>query len=173
MLLTRKLGYFFDIQHFKIITRTTSDNIILGLLRWCQWDPPVSARDERVMGFNPWLKRSPGRGHGDPFQYSCLENPMDRGAWQATVHRVTYQAIPNFQDTYIDIIYSYKSNVIIISYLTMLPMYYKCKISLTSLISLFKRRENKSLEIFQGKLLPGQKDFIQNLKFAKISKGFG
>ena len=33
--------------------------------------------------------RSPGRGHGNPLQYSCLENPMDRGAWWATVHRVT------------------------------------------------------------------------------------
>ena len=32
---------------------------------------------------------SPGGGHGNPLQYSCLENPMDRGAWQATVHRVT------------------------------------------------------------------------------------
>ena len=33
--------------------------------------------------------RSPGGGHGNPLQYSCLENPMDRGAWRATVHRVT------------------------------------------------------------------------------------
>ena len=32
--------------------------------------------------------RSPGKGHGIPLQYSCLENPMDRGIWQATVHRV-------------------------------------------------------------------------------------
>ena len=32
---------------------------------------------------------SPGGGHGSPFQYSCLENPMDRGTWRATVHRVT------------------------------------------------------------------------------------
>ena len=32
---------------------------------------------------------SPGGGHGNPLQYPCLENPMDRGAWQATVHRVT------------------------------------------------------------------------------------
>ena len=38
--------------------------------------------------FDPWLGRSPGRGHGNPLLYSCLENPMDRGAWQATVHRV-------------------------------------------------------------------------------------
>ena len=34
------------------------------------------------------LGRSPGGGHGNPLQYSCLENPMDRGAWQATVHGV-------------------------------------------------------------------------------------
>ena len=35
------------------------------------------------------LGRSPGGGHGSPLQYSCLENPMDRGAWWATVHRIT------------------------------------------------------------------------------------
>ena len=33
--------------------------------------------------------RFSGRGHGNPYQYSCLENPMDKGAWQATVHRIT------------------------------------------------------------------------------------
>ena len=37
----------------------------------------------------PQLGRSPGVGNGNPLQYSCLENPMDRGAWHATVHRVT------------------------------------------------------------------------------------
>ena len=37
----------------------------------------------------PGWGRSPGGGHGNPLQYSCLENPMDRGAWRATVHRVT------------------------------------------------------------------------------------
>ena len=36
----------------------------------------------------PGLGRSPGEGHGNPLQYSCLENPMDRGAWQVTVHGV-------------------------------------------------------------------------------------
>ena len=36
----------------------------------------------------PGLGRYPGEGNGNPFQYSCLENPMERGAWQATVHRV-------------------------------------------------------------------------------------
>ena len=41
------------------------------------------------MGSIPGSGRSSGAGHGNPFQYSCLENPMDRGAWQATVHGVT------------------------------------------------------------------------------------
>ena len=40
-------------------------------------------------GWIPGFGRSPGGGHGNPFQYSCLENPMDRGAWRATVHGVT------------------------------------------------------------------------------------
>ena len=40
-------------------------------------------------GLIPGLGRSPGEGNGNPVQYSCLENPMDRGAWQATVHGVT------------------------------------------------------------------------------------
>ena len=40
------------------------------------------------MGSIPGPGRSPGEGNGNPLQYSCLENPMDRGAWQATVHGV-------------------------------------------------------------------------------------
>ena len=47
---------------------------------------PCSAEDP---GSIPGLGISPGEGNGNPLQYSCLENPMDRGAWQATVHRVT------------------------------------------------------------------------------------
>jgi len=44
--------------------------------------------DERDTGSIPGLGRSPGGEHGDPLQYSCLEDAMDRGAWQATVHGV-------------------------------------------------------------------------------------
>ena len=44
------------------------------------------AGDESLI---PGSGRSPGGGHGNPLQYSCLENPMERGAWLATVHRVT------------------------------------------------------------------------------------
>ena len=41
------------------------------------------------MGSIPGLGRSPGRGNGNPLPYSCLENPMDGGAWRATINRVT------------------------------------------------------------------------------------
>ena len=48
-----------------------------------------SACNAGDLGSIPELGRSPGRGHGNPLQYSCLENPMDRGDWWATVHVVT------------------------------------------------------------------------------------
>ena len=49
---------------------------------------PANAGDRRDAGLIPGLGITPGGGHGNPLPYSCLENPMDRGAWQATVHRV-------------------------------------------------------------------------------------
>ena len=49
---------------------------------------PANAGHLRDMHLTPGLERSPGGGHGNPLQYSCLENPMDRGAWRATVHRI-------------------------------------------------------------------------------------
>ena len=52
-------------------------------------NPPANAGDIRDAVFIPESGRSPGGGHGNPLQYSCLENPMDRGAWRATVQRVT------------------------------------------------------------------------------------
>ena len=52
-------------------------------------NPPANAGDLRVMDLIPGWGRFPGGGHGNPLQYSCLENPMDRGAWWATVHRVS------------------------------------------------------------------------------------
>ena len=50
---------------------------------------PANAGDARDAGSIPGLGRSSGEGHGNPFQYSCLENSTDRGAWRARVHRVT------------------------------------------------------------------------------------
>ena len=50
---------------------------------------PADAGDVKDTGSIPGLGRSPGGGHGTPLQYSCLKNPMDRGAWLATVHGFT------------------------------------------------------------------------------------
>ena len=52
-------------------------------------DPPASAGDLWDIGSIPGSGRSPGGGNGNPLQYSCLENPMDRRAWWATFHGVT------------------------------------------------------------------------------------
>ena len=51
-------------------------------------NPPVNAGDAGDVGSMPGSGRFPGGGNGNPLQYSCLGNPMDRGAWQATVHGV-------------------------------------------------------------------------------------
>ena len=48
-----------------------------------------NAEDAKGTGSFSGLGRSPGGGHASPLQYSCLENPMERGAWQAIAHRVT------------------------------------------------------------------------------------
>ena len=50
---------------------------------------PANAGDLKDIGFTPGLGRYPVGEHGNPLQYSCLENLMDRGAWQATIHGVT------------------------------------------------------------------------------------
>ena len=55
--------------------------------------PSANAGD---MGSIPGSRRSPGEGNGNPFQSSCLENPMDRRAWWATVHRVTKSCLSFF-----------------------------------------------------------------------------
>ena len=52
-------------------------------------NPPANAGDIRDVGSIPGLGRSAGGGHGNPLQYSYLQNPMDRGAWWAMVHWVT------------------------------------------------------------------------------------
>ena len=54
-------------------------------------NPPASAGASGDAGSIPGSRRSPGARNGNPLQYSCLENPMDRRSWPATVHRVTKQ----------------------------------------------------------------------------------
>ena len=51
-------------------------------------NPSADAGDVRDEGLIPWRGRYTGGGHGNPLQHSCPENPMDRGAWRATAHRV-------------------------------------------------------------------------------------
>ena len=51
-------------------------------------NPLANAGDSRDTGLIPGSGRSPGRGNGNPLQYSCLDNPMDRGSWRAMVHMV-------------------------------------------------------------------------------------
>ena len=66
-------------------------NTYFGLPWWLSGkEPAFNAGDQ---GSIPGLGRSPGGGHGNPLQYSCLENSVDRGAWQATVHRVAESQI--------------------------------------------------------------------------------
>ena len=60
-----------------------ASQVVLVVKNW-----PANAGDAGHLGLITGLGRSPGGGQGNPFQYSCLENPMDRGAWQATVHGV-------------------------------------------------------------------------------------
>ena len=52
-------------------------------------EPTCQCRRHKSCRFNPGLGRTLGGGHGNPFQYSCLENPIDQRAWRATVHAVT------------------------------------------------------------------------------------
>ena len=52
-------------------------------------NPPANSGDTGNRGWIPRSGRPPGVGNGNPLQNSCLENPMDKGAWWATVHRVT------------------------------------------------------------------------------------
>ena len=79
-------GDFWSVQ--SIYNRESSTWGFLGVTSSkepaCQW----RKHSETWVWLFPGLGTSPGEGHGNPLQYSCLENPMHRGAWQATVHRV-------------------------------------------------------------------------------------
>ena len=57
-------------------------------------NPPANAGGARDVGSVPRSVRPDEEGNGNPLQYSCLENPMDRGAWQATIHRVVKSQTP-------------------------------------------------------------------------------
>ena len=65
-------------------------------------NPAANAGDAGDLGYITGMGRSPGVGNGNPLQYSCLENSMDRGAWQATVHgvqRAGHDQVTAYTDT--------------------------------------------------------------------------
>ena len=76
-------------QHQNLHCIAGSDNWWASQVAPVVKNPPANAGNIREIGSIPGSGRSPRGGHGNPLQYSCLENSMDRGAWWATVHRVT------------------------------------------------------------------------------------
>ena len=80
------IGYR-DLRSISHKVRKIAPSMCLEGLPWWLSDKE-SACNAGNPGSIPGLGRSPGAGHGNPLQYSCLENPMDRGAWHAVVRRV-------------------------------------------------------------------------------------
>ena len=69
-------------------TLVAMEKSILDMHFRVKGDPPANVGDSRDLGSIPGLERSPGGGHGNPLQYSCLKNSTDRGSWPATVQRL-------------------------------------------------------------------------------------
>ena len=86
MLLKRKAD---SLSHTETLLETPHSGSASSQVALVVKKPPASAGDVREASLIPGLGRGPGGGHGNPFQYSCLENPMDRDAWQVLVGRVT------------------------------------------------------------------------------------
>ena len=74
-----------QINAFIIVSCSRADSQVALVVK----NLPVNAGELREVGLIPGSGRSPGGGNGNPLQDSCLENPMDRGAWWATVHGIT------------------------------------------------------------------------------------
>ena len=87
-------AYMSSVHYFNIPLRTpvvcsTGTNNWASQVALALKNPPSDAGNIEDISLKPGLGRSPEDGHGNPPQHSCLENPMNRGAWWATVHRVT------------------------------------------------------------------------------------
>ena len=76
-----------DVQNRE--THTTHTHTRASQVALVVKNPPANVGDTGDVGSIPGSGKSPGEGNGHPFQYSCLNNPMDRGAWWATVQRVS------------------------------------------------------------------------------------
>ena len=88
--LTLKQKYYSQLWNYQASFVAFIHFITVGLPPWLSdKESTCSSGDLGDAGLIPGLRRSSVGGNGHPLQYSCLENPMDRGAWRATVHRVT------------------------------------------------------------------------------------
>ena len=75
-------------------SKTITNYYLLLVMQWLSGkESSYNAGVTGNAGFIPGSERSPREGHGNPLQFSCLENPRDRGAWRAAVHRVTQSQI--------------------------------------------------------------------------------
>ena len=92
-------GFFSTSANRKALIGITECKSSFPLYNWASQvalvvkNPPANVGDIRVVALIPGSGSSSGGGHGNPLQYPCLENPIDRGAWQATNHRVTKSQI--------------------------------------------------------------------------------
>ena len=82
------LMWLITLINFKMLTKTCISGIKGFLGGTSGKEPACQCRRCKRHGFSPWVGKIPWGGHGNPLQYSCLENPLDRGAWRATVHGV-------------------------------------------------------------------------------------
>ena len=90
MLKMLSLLYIIKMFAFQIVTYYFFNMPFRGLSWWLGGkDSAWNVGDARDAGFIPGSGRYPGGGNGNPLQYFCLENPMDRGIWWATIHRIT------------------------------------------------------------------------------------
>ena len=82
-----KMWYIFTMEYYSTIN---NNNVICSYIGGASAkEPACQAGDLRDVGWIPGSERSPEGGPGNPLQYPCLENPMDRGAWWATIYRVS------------------------------------------------------------------------------------
>ena len=93
MFLYIRMRYFAS-QHFAyarvMILPSWVTSLLTALSRWCVGrESTCQCRSCRGHEFDSWVGKIPGEGNGNPLQYSCLRNPIDRGAWWAAVHGVT------------------------------------------------------------------------------------
>ena len=86
---TRGQGFSLPLGGYNLTQKTTRTSQVALVVK----NPPAKAEDVKDMGSIPGSGKSPGGGNSNSFQYSCLENPMDRAAWRATVHRVARSRI--------------------------------------------------------------------------------